>query len=356
MTQPIQLPQLPFHRQTPDGYKNDLELSPQAQVLVMEAEEMGIQWEVVPFTIVVKYTYNGHSEFVRHGVASTNRVPGPYICDDKYLTRAMLADAGLPIPKGYSIMHADTPEDRAKIFEALEKPLVVKPAYGTHGTGVKMGITTLEQMNAWTDHLFATVEKNTDTRAGMVLVEETSLGKEYRVLATRDKLVAVMHRRPASVTGDGVQTVEQLIAQKNQDPMRNISSTLYPQLSFDDDMMENLSAQSLNLASVPAKDQVVYLRTISNIMAGGDAVDVTDEVHPSVAEIAMRVAQTIPGMTLVGLDYITTNIQNDQQQEQHAIIEVNRSPEYAMHDLPMYGKKRGVGRTILQMLFPEWHE
>lgn len=89
-------------------------------------------------------------------------------------------------------------------------------------------------------------------------------------------------------------------------------------------------------------------------MAGGDAVDVTDSIHPSVAEIALRVIRALPGMALVGIDFMTTDITKDQQSEQYGVIEVNSTPGYAMHDLPMVGKKRFVARTILEMMFPEW--
>ncbi len=356
MNAAVTFPELSFRRQTPTGFKADLRCLLQARTIVMEAESMGIAWRIIPFSPILAFTYNNVVRYVRNGSAPTNGVVGHHVCAEKYLTRVLLMDNAIPVPKGFVVMRQDTLEDRTKIFDALQKPLVVKPGFGTDGNGVKMGITTKEAMHAWIDHLLATIERDTSFRRGMVMVEETVIGNEYRIIATRDHVVAVMNRQPASVVGDGKKTIQELIAEKNKDPMRNINETLYPHITMDADMREVLADQQLNEQYVPDAGQKVQLRRISNIMAGGDAVDMTDAIHPSVAEIAVRVCRAIPDMSLVGIDYMTTDITKDQQFEQHAVIEVNSAPEYTMHDYPMIGKKRGVAREILKMMFPEWTE
>ena len=45
-------------------------------------------------------------------------------------------------------------------------------------------------------------------------------GKEYRFLVMGDQVVGVLHRVPANVVGDGVHTIEQLVHEKNKDPLR----------------------------------------------------------------------------------------------------------------------------------------
>ena len=53
-----------------------------------------------------------------------------------------------------------------------------------------------------------------------VIIEEYIEGKEYRFLVVGDETVAILHRVPANVTGNGVHTIEQLANIKNQDPLR----------------------------------------------------------------------------------------------------------------------------------------
>lgn len=353
MSENFQLPDLKCGRRTPSGIIYDLEVTTEAKLITLEADQLGIKWEIVPFTNIVKLTYGEHSEYMRHGVTTTNRVPGPYICDDKYLTREVLENAGMPVSKGYCLVKTDSYEHRKEVFESLQLPLVVKPANGTHGNGVKLNVTTFDEMSKWLDYLFETEEKGTSTRRGAVMVEETARGEEYRIIATREKVIAVMSRRPASVMGDGINTVAQLIGIKNQEAIRNISQDLYPHIKVDDDVISVLQGQNLNLESIPSDKQMVKLRNVSNIMAGGDAVDMTDDCHETVKTIAVKIAQAMPSMTLVGIDFMTTDITADQSTQSYSVIEVNRSPEYAMHDIPMYGKKRGVAKEILLMMFPE---
>lgn len=348
-----QLPSLYFSRQLPSKIVNDLECTTEIKLLIMEAEKAGVSWEVVPFSDVCRFTYHGHTEYSRFGGVSTNRTPGPIICENKYLTRQFLIDAGLPVVKGYLVMSADSPEDRNNIFNSLTKPLVVKPSLGSHGIGVKLNITSISKMNHWIDYLFANEEKDKETRKGMILVEETAVGSEYRIVATKERVLAVMHRKPASVIGDAKHSIKELIAIKNQDPMRNFSLDTYPHITIDEEMREILGEQHSSENSVPLAGQYVFLRRVSNVMAGGDAIDVTDEIHSSVAKMALRVTRAIPGMSLVGIDYMTTDIAKDQSKETCAIIEVNRTPEYDMHDIPMFGKSRGVAKAVLEMMFPE---
>lgn len=264
----------------------------------------------------------------------------------------MLQRAGLPITKGFTLRFSDTPEYRQEVFNALQKPLVVKPASSTQGDGVKLNIQTLDEMNAHVDYLFNTISAKTLLDPGIVLVEESAAGDEYRIVVTKEGVLAVMNRKPASVTGDGQHSIQQLIDIKNLDELRNISDIMYPHIAPDDEMKEILAEQNLTLDSVPAADQRIQLRRISNIMAGGDAYDITDDVHPSVLDIGKRTIEAIPGMTFVGLDYISADITADQSSVPCAVIEVNSAPGYAMHDYPMFGKNRHIAFYVLQLLFP----
>ena len=347
------LPRYTYPRITPTGKKSEVLYPNEMQLVLREAEQLGITWKNIPDGDVCKFTYGNHIEYMRKGTASTNCLTGIWICMNKSLTHSILSDAHLPIPRGFSIFNDDSQEYRKQVFEALTHPLVVKPWRGSHGKGVRPNITTLEEMNEWIDILFLNMLEGTGANKGSVLIEETAQGEEYRIIVTKEKVLAVMNRQPASVIGDGSKTIQQLIDEKNTNPLRNISEDLYPNIHPDDDMKRILQKSSYTLESIPKQGTKVVLREISNVIAGGDAYDVTDEIHPTVAEIAVKAIQAIPGMSLVGLDFMTTDITKDQSTQLHAIIEVNFAPQFDMHDIPMHGKKRNVAKAILLMMFPE---
>ncbi len=343
-------------RQLPNTRKEDLPLMGETQALIAEAEQLGLNWELIQETNFVRISFNGVDKYFRNGTGTLNASTGRSICADKSLTRVFLKKAGLPVVNGYALLREDSTNDRLAVFNALQKPLVIKPASSTHGNGVRMNVTTFEEMDEWVSYLFKTRVRDAETSVGKVMVEETATGNEYRVIATSEKMLAAMHRHPANVIGDGRHSIAQLIEVKNHDPLRNISPLFYPHIEPDADMEYVLQSQSLTLESVPENNVEVPLRFISNIMAGGDAVDVTDKVHPSVAEMATKIVKAIPGMMMVGFDLMTTDIGADQSSQRCWIIEVNSAPEWSIHDFPMVGENRRVGRAILRLAFPDLQE
>ena len=118
-------------------------------------------------------------------------------------------------------------------------------------------------------------------------------------------------------------------------------------------MLSHLQSQNLTLDSVPAKDDRIFLRLNSNISTGGDSLDVTDSVHPSVIEIAKRAVAAFPGLAFAGIDFMTKDITAEQTPGSYVIVEVNESPGYSIHDQPYEGKNRHGAYEFLCVLFPE---
>ena len=347
------LPDISFFRKSFSGETIDSKADTETRLLVAEAQRLGFSWRVIPNSDVIELDLKGHLEYIRRRTPSSNRSPGTRICSDKNLTRSFLEMANLPTNKGYAVRNSDSEEYRSSLFESLQKPVVVKPAHGTHGTCVKIGVENLTDYLRDVQELFETVEQDKELERGSVAVEEMFSGTEYRIIATRERVVAIMYRKPASVVGDGHHTITQLIKMKNTDPMRNLSQDMYPYIKLDKEMMAILSDQGYDEGSVPDEGHQVWLRRVSNIMAGGDAYDATDDAHDSVKEIAIKTIQAIPGLTFGGIDFMTKDIKAEQGEVGCAIIEVNSAPEFAMHDFPMYGVKRGVAIEVLSLMFPE---
>ena len=67
------------------------------------------------------------------------------------------------------------------------------------------------------------------------------------------------------------------------------------------------SAPACSAESVPAKGQVVYLRSTANLSTGGTATDVTDVIHPDNREMAERAVRAI-GLDVGGVDFLSKNI------------------------------------------------
>ena len=327
------------------------EVIPLSTKLILEqAEELGIQWRSIAGTRILELTYNGKTKHFRYQISSETNDVGFSACLDKGSTNNLLRAAGVSVAEGFKIERYDTEEYWMEVFAALQKPIVVKPSHGLRGEAITLNITDEERYKA---AIKRAMEFTTEEDSG-VIVEQQFSGKEYRVLTTREKVVGIIHRIPANVVGDGTSTVQALLDKKNSDPRRGktLDFALFI-IEVDTDLLENLAKQNLTLESVPAQGQHVRLRSVSNIMQGGDSIDMTDLVHPSVKEIAVKAVNAIPGLGFAGVDFMTTDITAPQTENTYIIVEINSSPGLCIHEFPYDGQRRFTDREFLYVMFPE---
>src|SRR5699024_10657241 len=100
------------------------------------------------------------------------------------------------------------------------------------------------------------------------------------------------------------------------------------------------------LSDVPDKDEIVYLKGESNISAGGDSVDVTDNIRSEVREVAIEAVKAIPGLNHAGVDMIVN-------EKDAVVIEINSTGSTALHTFPLYGESQNVAEKIIDYYFPE---
>jgi len=274
--------------------------------------------------------------------AETDRTPAvaESIAQDKDLTRALLAEAGIPVPEGRPV--TDGAEAQAVAAE-FGGPVVVKPRYGNQGRGVSVNLTTPDEVaRAWE---FAR------THGDDVVVERFIPGGDHRLLVVGGKVVAAARRHPPTVTGDGVSSIEQLVAKANEDPRRSgdHATSLSP-IVIDAVAIAVLAEPGMTPASVPEAGRTVLLRHSANLSTGGTAEDVTDRVHPEVAARAVEAARVV-GLDIAGIDVVTADIGRPLDGRSGAVIEVNAGPGLRMHLEPTIGTPRNVGAAIVDTLF-----
>ncbi|MBM4380638.1 MAG: cyanophycin synthetase, partial [Deltaproteobacteria bacterium] len=181
-----------------------------------------------------------------------------------------------------------------------------------------------------------------------VLVEQFIPGSEHRVLVVGDRVVAAARGETAYVTGDGVHTVQQLIElQLNSDPRRGPGDECPLNLvELDDVARLDLERQGLTETSVPAAGVQVLIQRNGNV-----AHDVTDLVHPEVAEQLVMAARVV-GLDVAGIDLVARDISRPPGEQGAAVVEINSSPGLHPHLLPATGSPRPVGEAIVNLLYP----
>jgi cyanophycin synthetase len=184
-----------------------------------------------------------------------------------------------------------------------------------------------------------------------VIVESFITGDEHRLLVVGNKLVAAAKGESLWVDGDGVSTILQLVnTQINTDPRRGEGEdfplgTVRPHESGE--IVLELQRQGMTADSVPQAGQKVLIQPNGNV-----AIDVTDEVHPSVAHAVLLAARVV-GLDIAGIDLVAKDITRPLEEQRGAIIEVNASPGLLAHIKPGVGKPRAVGAAIVEHLFEQ---
>src|SRR5687768_818986 len=320
-------------------------LGPSTQAIVDAARRRRIPWFRLSEGSLVQLGHGHLARRIQAAETSHTANIGVEIASDKELTKTLLSRVGVPVPEGSVVNDVETAWGVAQSIGAPDVPVVIKPFDGNQGKAVSVNLTTEEQVK----QAFALAQL-ISTR---VIVEQYITGRDHRLLVVDDKLVAAAERRPAQVVADGRHNIRDLVTMVNEDPRRGQGhGSALTRIKVDAAAELTLTKQDYTWESVPPPGQVVFLRDNSNLSTGGTATDVTDEVHPDNAALAVLAAKTI-GLDIAGVDVVCANIRRPLDDQGGGIVEVNAAPGLRMHIFPSEGKSRPVGDAIIDMLFPE---
>ncbi|MBW7955996.1 hypothetical protein H3C66_04660 [Patescibacteria group bacterium] len=312
-------------------------LNASSRIMYEEAKSRGIECIAFSDHETVLMRDGQHQWYVRGSRTSFQSSVGKTIADYKPLTKEVLRHFHFPTGKFVKVGSKEgLSSDVKKEISTLRFPIVMKPVAERHGKGVVVGLKSLAELE--------TVYQPKTT----VIVEEQLRGLEYRIVCVDFKFVAAAFRKPAHVVGDGKRTIEELVAEKNTHPWRGEGHTQNLTLiKIDETVLANLAEQNLKPTSIPAEGQEVLLRKTANLSTGGEAWNVSDQVHPENREVFEGIAKACD-LNVVGIDVMCEALdQPFHEQPQAGIIEVNASPGLRMHHYPIQGEPVNVAAKIL---------
>ena len=314
-------------------------LGPSTNSIVDGATERGIPFIRLNEGNLVQLGHGARQRRIWTAETDSTSAIAESISRDKDLTKSLLASCGVPIPEGRIVT---SPEDAWEAAEDIGLPVAVKPTDANHARGVSLELTLREQVEAAYHVALA--------EGSEVMVERYVPGVEHRLLVVGNRLVAATRGETATVVGDGKSSIVELIeSQINSDPRcgEDESFPLEPiRVEREPAVLLELKRQGFNADSVPPAGKKVLIIRYGNL-----ADDVTDEVHPDVAEAATLAARVV-GLDIAGIDIVAEDISRPLEEQRGAIVEVNAGPGLLMHLKPAKGKPRPVGQAIVDSLFP----
>ncbi len=319
-------------------------LGPSTETIIKEAEARKIPWMWLSARAMLQLGYGVKQKRIQATLTENSGILAVELACDKEGTKTILADAGIPVPKGTVIQYLDELQDA--IDSVGGYPIVIKPLDGNHGRGITINI------NSWSEAEIAYDLASVASKTRSVIVERYYQGSDHRVLVINGKLVAVAERIPAHVIGDGHSTIEELIEITNRDPKRGEGhDNVLTKIIVDRTSLDVLDKQGYQMSTVLPAGEKAYLRATANLSTGGIAVDRTEDIHPENVWLAERVAKII-GLDIAGIDVVTPDISKPLRSVDGVIVEVNAAPGFRMHASPSIGLPRNIAAPVLEMLFP----
>jgi len=264
------------------------------------------------------------------------------ICRNKDLAKQFLIRANVPVAQGKRFRPETSNEEILDYAKKLGFPVVLKPNNSTLGFGVYENIkdeaTLKEKLTLLRDEL-----KRKD-----VLIEQHIEGEEYRLFVINNKVIGAIKRVPANILGNGVDSVQCLIEQKNKSRRKNPFLFRWPIL-IDDEVLKNLNKVGYNLDSIPGDGELIFLRERPSLINGGDSIDVTDTISEEVKKTAIKANNAIPNLISSGIDIIVPRVRNSQG----VVLELNYRPQIGNILFPVKGQARDIPSAIIDYLFPD---
>lgn len=263
---------------------------------------------------------------------------------EKDVTKHYLSKAGVPVPEGGRFAKDVSDEEIVQFSTTIEYPLVLKPTNGSLGNGVVTNIKNQDQLRKALKYV------RIELGYPDVIIEQFIPGEEYRVYVIEDQVIAAYNRLPANIVGDGIHTIAELIELKNLQRKRNarLHSCL---IEIDQEVTDFIIEAGYTYESIPPKGEKIMLREKTNVSAGGDPVDVTDELPEEFKKVAINAVKAVPGLYHGGVDIIVNPYK--PLADAAVVIELNPTAQIGGILFPTKGKSRDIPAAIIDYYFPE---
>ncbi|MFM2042643.1 MAG: N-acetylglutaminylglutamine synthetase [Pseudomonadota bacterium] len=299
-----------------------------AAILVKEARRRGIGVEVLDADAgYFCLTSGGRSIVCRESLSELTSAVALSRCDDKAVTRRLLARHGLAVPD-QAVADGGTGD---AAFLARHGRIVVKPARGEQGRGITVDVRDGDTL--------ARARETARRYCETVLLEQFCEGEDLRIIVIGYGVVAAALRRPARVVGDGRSTVRSLI--EGQSRRRAAATGGESRIPLDEETERCVIAAGHGMDDVLPPGTVLPVRKTANLHTGGTIHDVTDRLNPILADVAVLAARALD-IPVVGFDFLVP----DATGTDYVIIEANERPGLANHE------PAPTAERFIDLLFP----
>ncbi len=293
-------------------------------ILAKVCNEMGIVINIEP-----RYGYvgqivlpDGRKRYFRGTNFDLNPLGASEVARDKSYAAYFMQLLGYPIIEGRQFLLdwwreriSDTENVSASFDYArsLGYPVIVKPNSKSQGSGV---------IKAYSDGELIMAIRSYQEKDRVFLVQRFIPWRDYRIVVLDNEVISAYERMPLFVVGDGASSVRELLTKKQEQFVAQNRDT---NIKIDDPRIEQrLERDRKNLESIVLVGETWQLLDHANLSSGGDARDVTDQIHSMYTELAVKLTRDM-GLRYCGVDlFVNGDLHNPS--DEYVIIEINAAP------------------------------
>ncbi len=293
------------------------DLNPYARIIADEALRRGIWVEVLDAeTGEMRLTHGGRSVLTRESLSEFTSAIAMCRCDDKRLTRRLVSEAGITVPRARLATFDEGDYD----FLREVGEVVVKPTRGEQGKGITVGILA----DSGPDELAAALAR-AKKQHPEVLIEQRVSGSDLRLVVIDGRVVAAALRLPPEIIGTGDHTVRELILAASR--RRSAATGGESRIPVDEVTEATIAEAGWKLDDVLPEGTRLCVRHTANLHQGGTIHDVTSQVSAELCRVGVAAAEAI-GIPVTGIDLLVPDVAGDD----YAFIEANERPGLANHE------------------------
>jgi cyanophycin synthetase len=257
--------------------------------------------------------------------------------DNKQATKELLSGINIPSPKGIAFSRSQAKELVLDFIKGFPNKLwVCKPLDATEGMGIGLH---MKNWGAIKTHLQKHPEYD------QWLLEEFTEGNDVRVQVIGGKLAAACRREPASIIGNGSETIEKLIKEKLEEVQKNNPEN---SCDLDEETIGLLKNQGFTSSDTPSKGKKIWLKEISNMSKGARAIDITGELHPKYKDWVLQISKEFD-VEIYSIDILS--VDHKQNPATHAkVLELNARAVWLQHTFSDI-KQHDIAGLIIRSLF-----
>lgn len=296
--------------------------------------------------ITIMTSDNKIIDIIANPLYPNNNEYGITIMKDKFKTEEHLKKYKMNTTDSKIYQYYDCEMAKKEFFKNNpNRKAVIKPLNGSLSKGVYVNVSKERFEHNWN---FSLQERNNNLKA-KAIVQEYLEGFEVRATILQGRLVSIIARIPAYVIGDGTSTIKRLVKLKNIE--RKKCNYLRKHLiNITDKHTEFLYSQDMTLKYVPNVGEPVLLNSVSNVVNGGEVINITNLVSEEIKEYALNVLATFPDMYSGGLDIMIRSF-NDPNPH---VLEVNNFPVITLTKYPTYGVPCEPEKIMIESLIAQY--